>query len=594
MAQLQRALIYLRPYWHIALGSFLSLVIVSTANLISPQILRIIIDRGITRNDTHTLIWACIALIAVAVIRGIFSFTQGFWAEKTSQSGAYDMRNDLFEKIQTLSFSYLDQAQTGQLMTRMTSDVEQVRVFIGNGAVQLVSAGVMLIGSIVILFAANWKLAIISLLTFPLMAVTIGIFVVRIRPLFGEVQAQLSSLNTVLQENLAGVRIVQSFAREPHERERYAKLNSALLQTNLQAVRALSNNFPVFFFWANLGTAAVIWFGGHLVISQQLTIGDLVAFTAYLALLIQPLFTLGFLGSQLSRSAVSAGRIFEVLDAHNEVTDRPGAITLPAVEGRVEFDGVTFRYVGDERPVLSHVSFVAGPGVTVALVGQTGSGKSTIINLIPRFYDVTSGRVLIDGHDVRDVTLESLRSNIGLVLQETTLFSGSIRDNIAYGRPDTPFEQIEAAARAAQAHGFITSFPEGYDTTIGERGVGLSGGQRQRIAIARALLLDPRILILDESTSAVDAETEYLIRKAIAQVLRGRTAFIIAHRVSTVRNADLILLLDGGTIAASGTHEDLLRDSPLYGEIIDSQFGRQTGGVKETPLTPPLAPTTTG
>ncbi|MCL5946402.1 MAG: ABC transporter ATP-binding protein, partial [Chloroflexi bacterium] len=307
-----------------------------------------IINQGITADNARILIIACLALIFLAIIRGIFTFTQGFWAEKTSQSAAYDLRNALFEKIQSLSFSYFDQAQTGQLMTRMTSDVEQVRAFIGNGVIQAASGLVVLIGSIVILFSADWKLAIICLLTFPLMAWTFTTFIIRIRPMFFEVQAQLSALNTILQENLAGIRVVQSFAREPYERQRYNALNDKLLAVNIRTVRALSNNFPVFFFWANLGNALVVWFGGHLILQRQLSVGDLVAFMAYLGLMIRPIFTLGFLSSQLSRSAVSASRIFEVLDAHNDVVDRPNALTLPNTTGRVEFDDVTFRYVGSD------------------------------------------------------------------------------------------------------------------------------------------------------------------------------------------------------------------------------------------------------
>lgn len=329
------------------------------------------------------------------------------------------------------------------------------------------------------------------------------------------------------------------------------------------------------FFISNLGTLAVIWFGGHQVIDRTLSLGELVAFNTYLSLLIMPIMMLGMIIAQISRAGVSAERIFEVLDAQSEVHDRPGAQPLTAVRGRVAFEGVSFRYAGGERNVLDHVSFVAEPGQTVAIMGITGSGKSTIINLIPRFYDVTTGRVTIDGSDIRDVTLESLRDQIGIVLQDTTLFSGTIRDNIAYGRPDASDADVEAAARAAQAHEFITGFTEGYATIVGERGVGLSGGQKQRIAIARALLRNPRILILDDSTSAVDAETEFQIQQALQELMHGRTSFVIAQRISTVRDADLILLLDAGTIAAQGTHDELLRTSALYGEIIDSQFGGQ-------------------
>jgi len=573
MKSLRRALIYLRPYWLITLGALFSLLLVTAASLLSPQILRLVIDSGIRAGNQQTLIWATGALIGVAIARGLFSFTQGFWSEKASQSAAYEMRNALFSKLEHLSFSYHDQAQTGQLMTRITSDVEQVRSFIGAGLLQVVSAIALLLGSLVALFSTNWRLASISLLTIPAMAVIIIRFLRIVRPLFGQVQKKLGALNTVLQENLVGIRVVQAFAREEYEANRYTTLNDELLSANMQTIRGLASSFPLIFLVSNLGTLAVIWFGGHQVIGGTLSLGELVAFNTYLSLLIMPIMMLGMIVAQLSRAGVSAERIFEVLDTQSEVANRPGARVLPAVKGRVAFEQVSFRYAGGEDKVLDGVSFTAEPGQTIAIMGMTGSGKSTIINLIPRFYDPTAGRVTIDGHDVRDLTLESLRDQIGIVLQDTTLFSGTIRDNIAYGRPDASDAEVEAAARAAQAHEFIAAFPDGYATIVGERGVGLSGGQKQRIAIARALLRDPRILILDDSTSAVDAETEYQIQTALNHLMHGRTAFVIAQRISTVRNADLILLLDGGRIAAQGTHDELLRTSALYGEIIDSQFG---------------------
>ena len=573
MQPLRRALVYLRPYWRTTLGALLSLLLVTGANLVSPQVLRLIIDQGISAGNRTILLWASLLLVGVALVRALFTFTQGYWSEKTSQSVAYELRNALFNKLENLSFSYHDQAQTGQLMTRITSDVEQVRTFIGNGLLQLVSAIALLVGSLFALFSVNWQLALIALLTVPAMAVVIVRFMRVVRPMFSQVQKKLGALNTVLQENLAGIRVVQAFAREPYEAERYTYLNGELLSANLQTIRGVASSFPLIFFISNLGTLAVIWFGGHQVIGGTLSLGELVAFNTYLALLIMPIMMLGMIVAQISRAGVSAERIFEVLDAQNEVTDRPGAQPLPAVRGRVAFEDVSFRYIGGERNVLDHVSFVAEPGQTVAIMGTTGSGKSTIINLIPRFYEASTGRVTIDGTDVRDVTLESLRDQIGIVLQDTTLFSGSIRDNIAYGRPDASDAEVEAAARAAQAHPFITEFADGYATIVGERGVGLSGGQRQRIAIARALLHDPRILILDDSTSAVDAETEYQIQLALQELMHGRTSFVIAQRISTVRDADLILLLDGGIIAAQGSHDELLRTSALYGEIIDSQFG---------------------
>jgi ATP-binding cassette subfamily B protein len=573
MKVLLRALNYLRPYWLLTFGALVSLVLVSVANLLSPQVLRIVIDRGIQGKDGGTLLWAGLAFVGVAAVRGIFNFTQGYWSEKGAQAVAYDLRNTLFQKLQNLSFSYHDQAQTGQLMTRITNDVDQVRNFVSNGLLQMVSALVLLLGSLFALFTMNWRLALIVLATIPSMTAMLIRFLRVVRPMFRQVQSKLSALNAVLQENLVGVRVVQAFAREPYEEVRYADLNQELLEANIKTIRGQASSFPTIFLIANLGTLAVIWFGGYQVIGGTLSLGELVAFNTYLGLLVMPIMMLGMITGQLSRATVSAERIFAVLDTENEIADRPGAAALPSVKGRVTFEDVSFRYAGGERPVLDHVSFTAQPGQTVAIMGQTGSGKSTIINLIPRFYDVTGGRVLVDGHDVREVTLESLREQIGIVLQDTTLFSGTIRENIAYGRPDASDVEVEAAARAGQAHDFIVSFADGYATVVGERGVGLSGGQKQRIAIARALLRDPRILILDDSTSAVDAETEYQIQQALNRLRQGRTAFVIAQRISTVRSADLILLLDHGQVVARGTHDDLLRESALYGEIIDSQFG---------------------
>jgi ATP-binding cassette subfamily B protein len=595
---------YLLPYWPITLGALLSLLLVTAANLVAPQVLRLVIDQGIRGADQNTLIWATLALLGVAVVRGLFSFTQGFWSEKASQAVAYDLRNALFARLQNLSFSYHDQAQTGQLMTRITSDVEQVRTFVSMGLLQLISAIALLVGSVAALFTMNWRLALIILLTIPATAAVLLRFMRAIMPTFGIIQRKLGALNTVLQENLVGVRVVQAFAREPYEAARYGKMNDELLDVNLTLLRGFANNFPLIFLISNLGTLAVIWLGGRQVIGGALSIGELVAFNTYLTLLLMPIMMLGMIAAQISRAGVSAERIFEVLDTQSEVVDRPGAQPLADVRGRVAFEHVWFGYAltKDERAkiderglriesgssngsspalrpptddgfILKDVSFVAEPGQTVAIMGQTGSGKSTIINLIPRFYDALGGRVTIDGQDVRDVTLESLRDQIGIVLQDTTLFSGSIRENIAYGRPDASDAEVEAAARAAQAHEFIAGFPDGYATIVGERGIGLSGGQRQRIAIARALLRDPRILILDDSTSAIDAETEYQIQQALNLLMKGRTAFVIAQRISTVRGADLILLLDRGRIVAHGTHDELLRESALYGEIIDSQFG---------------------
>jgi ATP-binding cassette, subfamily B, multidrug efflux pump len=575
MKSLSRSLAYLRQYWITALGALLSLLLVNTANLITPQLLRVLIDQGITPLNLG-LVWVVAAgLVGVAVIRGIFNFLQGYWSEVTSQGVAYDLRNTIFEKLQKLSFSYHDRAQTGKLMTRMTSDVELVRMFVGTGLLQMLSAFVMLLGTIAFMFAMNWMLTLVILGLVPIIATVLLIFVGRIMPISKTVQQRLSELNTILQENLAGIRVVKAFARQDYELDRYNAKNEELFNVNLDMLKIFTALFPLVFFFANLGTVGVVWMGGLQVISEQLTLGELVAFTGYLGFLLMPMFMMGMIGAMLSRAEASAQRLFEVIDARSEVVDKPDALPLTTSKGRVVFENVFFRYFGSEQDVLSDVSFVAEAGQTVAILGETGSGKSTIINLIPRFYDVTNGSVQIDGHDLRDLQLETLRAQIGIVLQDSTLFSGTIRENIAYGRPEATLDEVIVAAKAAQAHEFILELENRYDTVVGERGVGLSGGQKQRIAISRALLVDPKILILDDSTSSVDAETEYRIQQALQKLMESRTSFVIAQRISTVRNADLILLLDNQRLVARGTHEELLQTSELYNEILATQFGER-------------------
>jgi ATP-binding cassette subfamily B multidrug efflux pump len=552
----------------------LSLLLVSGANLATPLLIGRAIDEGIGPRRLGIIFIVVGWLVGLALARALFTFLQGYLAERASQGVAYDLRDALFERIERLSFSYYDRVQTGQLVTRLTSDVEQIRTFAGSGVVQLANAVVMLIGATVVLLYLDWQLALVALAVVPVIAVLLVRFVGRIRPLFREVQQTLGRLNTVLQEDLVGVRVIRAFAREDYETARYTSVNDELLEKNLTTVRVFSNNFPFVFLFANLGTLAIIWFGGWQVIGGRLSVGDLVAFNTLLGFMLFPILTIGFLSASISRAGASSQRVFDVLDAPLDVKDAPDASTLLPLSCRVDFDNVSFRYPGSARDILAGVSFTARPGQTVAVLGTTGSGKSTLVNLIPRFYDVTGGAVRLDGNDVRDVTLSSLRSQIGIVLQETRLFSGTVRDNVAFGKPDATDEEVFAAAEAAQAGEFIRGLSDGYETVIGERGIGLSGGQRQRIAIARALLIDPRLLILDDSTSAVDAETEAAIQKTLDRLMREkhRTVFVIAQRVSTVRDADLILVLDEGSIAASGTHEELLRESELYNEILGSQL----------------------
>ena len=588
MKPLSRALGHLKKYWLVTLGAYVSLLVVTASNLVTPRLIQVVIDRGISGQNLSVILWAALGLVGLALGRSLFQFAQGYLSERASQGVAYDLRNALYAKIQSLSFSYHDRAQTGQLLTRATNDVELVRMFTGMGFLQFLNSVVMLIGSLILLFAMNWRLALVAAAILPLVLGLFSIFGLKARSMFSRVQKKLSALNTILQENLAGVRVVKAFAREPLEAERFEKSNRELLDEFLKVGRLMAFLFPTLFLVFNLSTLATYWYGGFQVIEGDLTVGQLVAFNTYLMMVMMPVGILGMIVTMISRAAASAERIFEILDAQSEVADAPHAQPLPPIEGRVAFENVRFRYFtgsGEGEWVLDGVSFVAEPGQTVALLGATGSGKSTIINLIPRFYDVSEGRITVDGHDVRDVTIESLRSQIGIVLQEATLFTGTIRDNIAFGKPAATMEEIVAAAKAAEAHEFIMSFPDGYDTEVGERGVTLSGGQKQRIAIARALLLDPRILILDDSTSSVDFSTEERIQQALAELMKGRTSpsaplrtsFVIAQRISTVLNADQILVLDKGRIVARGTHEELMESSPIYAEIYYSQLHGDEG-----------------
>jgi len=586
---LLRASQFLGEYKWQAVGAFICLLITNAAMLIQPQFTRLIVDKGIRARNMRIVIGIALAIVGFAVVRAVFSFVQGVLIARSAQGIAYDVRNQLYAKIQSLSFSYHDRAQTGQLMTRATNDVDMVQRFVGHGFLMMVGAASMMIGSLAFLFTTNWELSLVMLVIVPFTFTVFGTISSKIRPLFKVVQERLSVLNVVLQENLVGVRMVKAFVREPYELGRYVDANQELYDINIRLRRLFALFMPMVFFISNIALLSVYWIGGGQVIRGSLTVGAMLSFSGYMMMAFFPMLNITMIITMLSQAGASAERIFEVLDAQSEVEDKPDAQSLPAVQGTVAFESVSFRYFEHGDPVLDDVSFETQSGQVVALLGATGSGKSTIINLIPRFYDVTEGRVTVDGVDVRDVTTASLRSQIGIVFQETTLFAGTIRENIAFGRPDATDEEVIAAAQAAEAHDFIMDFPDGYETDVAERGVTLSGGQKQRIAIARALLLDPRILIMDDSTSSVDFETESRIQEALGRLMRGRTSFVIAQRIATVLNADQILVLDGGKIVASGVHEELMRDSEIYAEIYYSQLlqGTELGGEGEPAMARP-------
>ncbi len=604
-ASLKRAIRYVRQYPKVTMGAIAAMIIATLAQLAVPQLLQEILDTitsnilnqkilslpanaqtfaaeslGLdltaSQNDLNgaerAIIMAGLFIVAFAVARGLFSFAQTYLSQILSQNIAFELRNDLYTKIQHLSFSYHDRNRTGQLMIRATDDVEKLRLFLGQGLLLALQSLLLLVGTLIILFLTNWKLALVVLPLLPIAMLSFMLFGALAQPLFAEVQRRLADVNTVLQENLAGFKIVKASVSEGREQARFQETIDRELDQRMKIMRMFSLLFPFIFLVANLGQAAIMYFGGRQILNETLTLGEWQKFSLYLVYIFIPLGQLGFIISLMSQASASAERIFEILDTKNDVENKPDALALPTVNGRIQFNNVTFRYFSAGEPVLQDISFTAEAGQTVALLGGTGSGKTTIINLIPRFYDVSTGTVTVDDHDIRDVTLESLRQQIGIVLQETTLFSGTIRDNIAFGRPHATDDEVIAAATAAAAHTFINAFPDGYDTPVGERGSTLSGGQKQRIAIARALLMDPHILILDDSTSSVDLNTEYEIQQALDKLMEGRTSIVIAQRISTVLNADQILVLENGRIAATGIHEELLENSPIYAEIYHSQL----------------------
>jgi len=578
MSNRAKAFRYIKPYLKEVALSVVLLGLVVLADLSIPSLIKIIIDEGVAKNDIDKIISTSLLMIGASMLSAIFMVGNTVYAVKASRSIEADLREDLFKKIQGFSFGNLDDFTIGQLLTRLTSDLNQVQIFFTMLLRMFTRAPLMFIGSFTAMILTDFKLSRIMFVLLPLTSAMVYLFIRKVAPFFANVQKKLEYLNQVMQENLVGIRVVKAFVRRDYENKRFEKANEELYKAQLSFTQLLSMFFPLTMTVMNMGVVVIIYLGGLQVYAGSTSVGTIMAFMNYILNTMFPVMMLAMMAGQISSARVSLERIVEVLDAESEVQNKPGAIELTHIEGRVVFKDVEFSYKTDGGdPVLKGISFTAEPGEAVAILGSTGSGKSSLVYLIPRFYDVTKGQVLIDGLDVRDIELKSLRSHIGFCLQDVVLYTGTIRDNIRYGRPDATQEEVERAAKAAQAHEFIMSFPHGYDTLVGERGVNLSGGQRQRIAIARALLIRPKILILDDSTSAVDIETEIKIEEALEQQFTGTTRFVIAQRISTVLNADKILVLDEGRIVAMGKHRELMETSPVYREIYDSQLG---GGVQ--------------
>ncbi len=566
-----RCFAFLHPSWRLVVLSYTFFFIISGLTLLTPQFIRWVVDHGIETGNLRIITYSVLVLIGVALIKGVLTFVEGRSLEIVSQGVAYSIRKAIHAKLAALSFSYHDKTETGELLSRTIQDVERIRFLTGRALQRMMEGIVLSLGTAVILFSMNPQLALLALISTPFAVAVAFSFGKRFRPLSLRIQQQLAVITTRIEQNLRGARVVKAFAQEEEEIRKFDLENSKWFRLSRRAVRLRSFNIPIMQMIASIGVIFVIWFGGRLVIQGQLTLGEMVAFTAYLSQLTLPIRRLGMVIAVLARAASAGQRIFEILDARSEVVERPGAGELKGIRGKVSFEQVSFSYF-HQLPVLSGISFDAEPGQLVAILGTTGSGKSSIINLIPRFYDPTDGRILIDGTDIRAVTLNSLRSQIGIVLQDTTLFATTIRQNICFGAPDAREDEIINAAEAAQAHRFISQLPEGYDTFVGEQGRTLSGGQKQRIAIARAILSDPRILILDDATASVDTETERLIQIALGNLMAGRTSFVIAQRLSTVRKADLILVLHNGQIEARGTHRELVKTSGIYTDIYNRQL----------------------
>jgi ATP-binding cassette, subfamily B, multidrug efflux pump len=565
---------YIKPYWKYALAAPLLMLLEVVCDLMQPTLVARIIDEGVAQGNLSLVIRLGLQMVGIALIGVVGGVGCTLTSSVASMNFGADLRTNVYKKVQQFSFANLDKFNTGSLITRLTNDIVQVQNLVIMGLRMLVRAPLLCIGGFIMAISINAKLSMILIVATPILMASITFVIKKGFPLFNIVQKRLDRLNDVTRENLTGVRVIKAFVRSETEKKRFAEANNSMVDISIKAGRLMMLMFPIMMTIMNLSVVAVIWFGGIQVSQGSLMIGEILAFINYLTQILFSLMMVTFMLVNFSRAKVSGDRIQEVLQAEVDITDSKEATDVPIGSGRVTFENVSFRYEGaGGEPVLDNISFTAEPGEVVAILGATGSGKSTLVNLIPRLYNVTEGRILIDGRDIRSIKLKTLRDSISVVLQESILFSGSIKENISWGKDDARGDEIIEAAKAAQAHDFITNFPEGYETKLGQRGVNVSGGQKQRLSIARAIIKKPPILILDDSTSAVDMATEAKIQKALKELMSHTTCFVIAQRISTVLEADKIIVLEDGKIVSMGNHEELLKTSSVYQDIYRSQLG---------------------